>query len=77
MPYSTPKFDYHFFDTPCITQKCEEENLAESQIRKRFAYLRFCTIFRAFQIILKLEICAEKIVFNCSTLKKTRDEKLD
>ena len=25
-----------------------------------------------FQIILKLEICAEKIVFNCSTLKKNR-----
>ena len=25
--------------------------------------------FDGFQIILKLEICAEKIVFNCSTLK--------
>ena len=28
--------------------------------------------FDGFQIILKLEICAEKIVFNCSTLKKNR-----
>ena len=23
MPYSTPKFDYHFFDTPCITSLLE------------------------------------------------------
>ena len=22
MPYSTPKFDYHFFDTPCICSVC-------------------------------------------------------
>ena len=28
--------------------------------------------FDGFQIILKLEICAEKIVFSCSTLKKNR-----
>ena len=58
--------------------------MAESQIRISSLLLRFLEPiqislenskgkeFDGFQIILKLEICAEKIVFNCSTLKKDR-----
>ena len=58
--------------------------MAESQIRISFASALFLELiqislenskgkeFDGFQIILKLEICAEKIVFNCSTLKKNR-----
>ena len=56
--------------------------MAESQIRIASAlFLELIQIslenskgkeFDGFQIILKLEICAEKIVFNCSTLKKNR-----
>ena len=26
MPYSTPKFDYHFFETPCISKLFSKEN---------------------------------------------------
>ena len=55
--------------------------MAESQIRisspyffekKTFSENSKGKEFDGFQIILKLEICAEKIVFNCSTLKKNR-----
>ena len=38
MPYSTPKFDYHFFDTPCVIISFEPTKiLAVNFVRGNFS----------------------------------------
>ena len=42
MAYSTPKFDYHFFETPCIEQVLAymtlNEELDNMNLRNNFGY---------------------------------------